>query len=205
MALSLATVGGKITAAFINAVIARVNRQGSTLMIPTSVSGSGVSVSSTGVVTLNAATTATINGIFTSEFENYMVKVRGQLTGAGFATLALALSGTTVSTANYDQNYQSTTGTATSAPAQPLAATSWNVGAGAQVVKSFTIELFSPALTIPTEGTIFGVESAAAGASLATFTSGIFHRLSTAYDGITFGPGGTFSGRIWVYGYNNGV
>ena len=54
MALSLATVGGKITAAFINAIIGLVNRQGTTAVIPTSVAGTGVTLGAAGKVSFSA-------------------------------------------------------------------------------------------------------------------------------------------------------
>jgi hypothetical protein len=63
MALTQAVVGGRITAAIINAIINLLELGGSTRVIPT-VSGSGVSVSSTtGVVTFTAATTITCDSL----------------------------------------------------------------------------------------------------------------------------------------------
>jgi len=59
MALSLATVGGKITATFINLIVARVNLQGSTRIIPTITSTGGTAVvnATTGEVTATGALT----------------------------------------------------------------------------------------------------------------------------------------------------
>src|SRR4051812_23277948 len=103
MALSLATVGGKITAALWNAVVALVNKQGLTSVIPTSVAGSGVAVGAAGVVTFTAATVVNINGCFTSSYDSYLVVVDVPTTSATLTiTGVFRLAGTDVTTANYD-------------------------------------------------------------------------------------------------------
>jgi hypothetical protein len=102
MALSLATVGAKITATFVNLIIARVNRQGVTAIIPTSVAGTTVTVSATGVVSFTAATSVSINGCFTTEFDNYEIALNvTSIATAANLELRLRVAGTDLSTSTY--------------------------------------------------------------------------------------------------------
>ena len=52
---------------------------GLTLITPSSVAGSGVSVSASGKVTFTAATSVSVNGVFSATHDNYLVVVRGSV------------------------------------------------------------------------------------------------------------------------------
>lgn len=86
------------------------------LVVPTSVAGSGVSVSASGKVTMTAATSVSVNGCFTATYDNYLVVMRGVMaagspnfyyrmrsagtdntTASSYSTQELAVSGTSVS------------------------------------------------------------------------------------------------------------
>lgn len=204
MAISLATVGGKITAAFLNLIVGRVNRQGLTAIIPTSVTGTGVTVGAGGAITLAAATTASVNGCFTAEFDNYLI-VSSDLTLAAAALLQLQIrsAGTTIS-ANYAYglNYNNgNTPTSLSQSAQsqiPLVLV-------AQATADFTILIKSPART---SATYLHVDSGTYSASPSALSGYAAYTTVASVDGFTLlnNNGATaqaMTGTLRIYGYNN--
>ena len=56
MAISLVAIGAKVTAYIANLIISVVNQQGYTQVIPTSVSGTGVTLGTYGKVALSTST-----------------------------------------------------------------------------------------------------------------------------------------------------
>ena len=196
MPLSLATVGAKITASFINAIVSRVNRQGLTSIIPTTVTGAGVTLGSTGTVTFAAVTSGSINGCFTSEFDNYRIEcnftsassdLRIRLRAAGtdatggadYGTQVVAAASGTVSSAVYGVGF--------SYLSTAVLTGHWG-----------SVDMFAPAIAGPTRWT--GLFSG----PVSLTSSGGNHVLSVSYDGITIYPAaGTLSGTIRIYGYNN--
>lgn len=75
MAISLVAVGAKITASFMNSIVALVNRQGYTRIIPTAVSGTGVTIASDGLVTAATSVTDFYITFATSDFNHYEVAI----------------------------------------------------------------------------------------------------------------------------------
>lgn len=204
MAISLVAVGGKITAALMNSVITRANAQGTTGIIPTTVAGTGVALGTNGQVTITAATTASINGCFTSTYDNYRVVLN--VTTASTANNVgwrLRASGTDDSGADYDWTDTVNSGSAVSSVAS-AAQTSWvGFNPASSTIAVYDFDFFSPALSVQTsaKGTIHIPKAAAVPAFANTVLT---HRLSTAYDGFTLIPStGTFTGTVRVYGYNN--
>ena len=119
MALSLATVGAKITATFMNLIIAQVNAQGYTAVIPTSVAGTGVTLGAAGKVTFSASTAVSVNGCFTSTYDNYLIVVDISATSANsIPQFRLRLAGTDASGAtDYYSNSLVGSGASTAAAA----------------------------------------------------------------------------------------
>lgn len=201
MAISLVAVGQKWTATIANAIIAAVNAIASNVVTPTSVAGTGVSLSGANVV-VSAATTASVNGCFTSTYSWYEVEF--DLTTSGAATLAgtLRLSGTDAATA-YD-NQRSSGVDATNTTAQTLNQTSFRITVtGITGRSSGRIILYQPAVAVQTTGTVFAGASANPGSAgnMSIFTGFWSHRTLTAYDGITFTPStGNITGTIKVRG-----
>lgn len=205
MALSLATVGGKITAAFINAIIGVVNRQGATAVIPTSVAGTGVTLGAGGKVSFAASTAVSVNGCFTSDFDTYRIEIDSTSSGAAVYTLVERLSGTNAATA-YDLQTNATVN-ATSFPAQSLNQTSWTMNAQAFAGKmNMTIDLYNPALAVATTGlaTVGGAANPMTTSAALIQVLFLSHRTTTAYDGFTLTAStGTITGSIRIYGKNN--
>lgn len=178
---------------------------GMQLVMPTSIATTGAfasaSINHSGSVTFNACATLSLNGVFTSSYDNYMVAIRGTSSDdAGAVGARLRASTTDASGTNY--------------AIQRLDASSTTVGAGRVTSHTFTrlmvlddgqrsggvAYLFGPYLAQPT-----AFRSVSASAYLDAYIRdwASTHSLSTSYDGITlaneFGAA-TISGLVSVYG-----
>lgn len=203
MALSLATVGGKITAAFMNLIVAEVNKQGHTAIIPTSVAGTGVTVGASGKVSFTASTSISLNGIFTSTYDHYKVEIYTTASSTAVLRVVLRSAGTDATAANYDYTLlYANSGSPSSATVAANANWTLNASISSTVMKH-NLELTNPFLASMTTAIGRSVAYASAVAPLiGNFGGG--HRLSTSYDGLTFTAStGSLTGTIRVYGYNN--
>jgi len=203
MALSLASVGQKITAAFINAIIGVVNRQGTTAVIPTSVAGTGVTLGAAGKVTFSASTAVSVNGCFTSTYDNYLIVVDISATSANsIPQFRLRLAGTDASGAT-DYYSNSLVGSGATAAAGAYSTNLGYIATASLRETSGELRLFEPALAAPTRWTVTSMQHA----TTPVIQVGVFggrHNLSTAYDGITIYPStGNITGTFRIYGYNN--
>ena len=167
------------------------------LIVPTSVAGSGVSVSATGKVTFTSSATINVNGCFTSAYDNYLMVMRftsGATTGV---KLRMRASGTDNSTAN---SYVS----------QYLDASSTSV-TGARFTQNITIDIsasyatqscgthlyfYGPFLTQPTAMRSVNVNDSS---SAYLYDIAATHNQSTAYDGFTL-TSGSITGALTIYG-----
>lgn len=204
MAISLVAVGQKITAALMNQVIGQVNGIALIGIKPTSVAGTGVTVSNNGSVTFTNATTVSLNGVFTGTYDNYRI-VWNSSTRSSNNTMYFRLrqAGTDISTTTYAFNKGYDTGTARVVQqntAQNMAALDIAAGIG-QTSDGYT-DIFGPANGGYTTGT--GLCFVWVGGVPYTITTGFYNSTATGSDGISFFPSaGTWSGTIRVYGYNN--
>lgn len=172
-------------------------------VIPTSVVGGTVAAG--GRVTFTGVTNLSLNGCFTSAYDNYVVVFDLATAGAGTLSIVMRAAGTD-STTGYDSQRLLAQNT-TTASAQTLNAANWvgsgGVGiAGGQQVGE--MRFFSPARAV---GTVARVDNTIT-ANPMTTTSGLYmgsllHRPATAYDGFSLMPStSTFTGTLTVYGYN---
>ena len=203
MALSLASVGQKITAAFMNLIVAEVNKQGHTAIIPTSVAGTGVTVGASGKVSFTASTSISLNGIFTSTYDHYKVEIYTTASSTAVLRVVLRSAGTDATAANYDYTLlYANSGSPSSATVAANANWTLNASISSTVMKH-NLELTNPFLASMTTAIGRSVAYASAVAPLiGNFGGG--HRLSTSYDGLTFTTStGSLTGTIRVYGYND--
>ena len=211
MTISNVAVGEDVTASKTNEIITDVNLSAGFGMIPTSVSGTGVSYNATtGLVTFTAATTASainINGCFTSAFANYRIIWDIPTTSTNLnLTMQLRVGGTSAATA-YDRIINGGTG-AIAAPTMVnnLNQTSWQVAAATTAQHHSTLDLFRPFVAVGTVGLLQGIGLTNPPTAASTFAlqqAGLFHRTATAYDGFTITPStGTCTGTLRIYGYN---
>lgn len=178
-------------------------------IVPTSVAGTGVSYSTTtGLVTFTASSTINLNGVFTSIFSNY--KCFLEITNQTIAMIPIArmrLSGTDNSTAVYDHaiTYHSAGAFAISAAngsaSALLGATNGIAGQGYNV----TMDILNPAKAVNTQ---FNIDKSnptvGSTAGILNATGAVKHRVTTAFDGITFfsTPASSLTGTVKIYGYN---
>ena len=176
---------------------------GMKLLTPTSIaigSGSG-SVGSTGTVTVSAASSVSLNGVFSTTYNNYLVLFG--LTGSTAIDLLARLraSGTDNSSANYGRQliYGDT-----SLAASTTTATSWNLGQlydsdGKRTVLDLMVK--DPASSsIYTTGRADSISNA--NSTPYALKSLFGTTVTTAYDGISFiASSGTITGTIAIYGY----
>lgn len=174
----------------------------SDIIYPTSVAGTGVTLLG-GQVSFSAATSVSVNGCFTSDYDNYLVQAR-YVAAAGTPTVNLRMRNAGVDASGAGTYfYQRLTAGATSVASSQVtdsqartcdASTSQNV--------SIT-EFFGPALTVTTTGKNRGtIISTAAGIQMNFHDFG--HNVATAHDGFSLYPAtSSLTGTLRVYGMRN--
>ena len=166
-------------------------------MVPTSVSGSGVSVSTSGKVTFTSATSISVNGCFTSTYDNYLIVLRATNPSSFDIRFRLRSSGTD-STTGYTYQYLYATGTSVTAARSAIGYFSTSVGFSGQHGGSH-IYLYGPFLSQPTAHRTVGASSGPSGPLIYDWAE--THNVSGTYDGLTFFPdGGSLTGALTIYG-----
>lgn len=175
-------------------------------IVPTSIavgSGSG-SVNSTGTVTVSASSSVSLNGVFSSTYNNYLVLFG--LTGSTAIDLLARLraSGTDNSSANYGR--QLIFGDTSLGASSTGSATSWNLGQlydadGKRTVLDLMVK--DPASSsIYTSGKADAISNVNGAPYALKSLYGM--TVTNAYDGISFiASSGTISGTVSIYGYKN--
>jgi hypothetical protein len=170
------------------------------LIEPESISFSGTSAAITGLgsVEFTAVTSLSLNGVFSSDFDNYMIVVRHVGSGNDQLVMRLRLAGTDNSTAN-SYTRQSLTASSTTITGVRSASDNGRVGFVSSTLRSGdAIYLYGPALAQPTA---VRATSVTGNNNAETIDRAWTHNASTAYDGctlLTASP--TFTGRVAVYG-----
>jgi hypothetical protein len=176
---------------------------GLVVMTPSSISYSGTSASinADGSVDFSACTSLSLNGVFTSDYDNYMVAIRCVATSS-FEGLnyRLRVSGADNSTAS---SYVSQRITASSTTISGGRSTN-NCGVVIQVDDEQRSggqwHIYGPYLAQPTAARGVNVNGQT-GAAMVDWAS--THNQSTSYDGFTFYPAsGNFSGLLTIFGFN---
>lgn len=175
------------------------------VMTPTSIASTGTgnssSINSDGSVNFASCATLSLNGVFTSSYDNYMVVMRsvGSLDDQNI-WFRMRSSGTDNTTANsYTRqaliaNGSSIIAARASADFGVFASNDDSERSGS------TAYLFGPYLAQPTAHRLVSAQ----GYLSATVTdAATTHNQSTAYDGITFyNSSANFTGLVTVYGFN---
>jgi hypothetical protein len=169
------------------------------LIVPSSVAGSGVSVSASGKVTFTAASSITIEDIFSSTYDNYLIVISAFRATGGQATVfgRFRVGGSDATGSDYVR--------------QRLQASSTTVSSDRSTLSNFQIiptnegdwsgvhlYLYGPYLTQPTAMrtvNVFGISGGAINDAAST------HSLSSSYTSLTFAPSaGSVTGTCTVYG-----
>jgi len=173
------------------------------IMTPTSIvvagSGSTASIRPDGGVNFSAATSLSLNGVFTAVYDDYMVVMRHNGPGGSQnVDYRLRASGSDAAGSNYvsqilDANTSSVTGSRTTATVGGIAAFGNSVNVG------FTASFYGPSLSQATAVRSLCMFAGASGVILRDYSS--THSLTTAYDGFTLIPtASSITGVITVYG-----
>lgn len=165
------------------------------------------STSTLGKVTFTGASSISLNGVFSSLYDDYLIKVKMTSHVSTVDTdMRLRALGTDSTATNYSQ--QRLTGTASTAASNNLSTQGlWTIdaaGIGATVYDSSDIDLEGPFLTAQTVAkTRFS--AVVSTTSLVTGSGTMWNSATTSYDGFTlFVASGTMTGTIRVFGINNG-
>jgi hypothetical protein len=168
------------------------------LIVPSSVAGSGVSVSASGKVTFTSAATVSMNGVFSATYDNYLAVIRYTNTSDTNTRFRLRASGTDATGSNY--TYQLLRAGSTSVTGSRASADDKG-GIGGVSISLMSGEhfyLYGPALAQPTATRAVNV-SGISDARIDEYAT--THSLSTAYDGFTFyAITGNMTGTCTVYG-----
>jgi len=143
-----------------------------------------------------------LNGVFTSEYDNYMVVIRLTVASASGDNISFRLraSGTDNSTASSYVSQYLYAGSTTVIGARQTLSYGQLTYAYAGTEMGFSTNLYGPYLTQPTA---FRTVAVSNDASALVYDYAGTHNQSTAYDGITIGNIGgsrTISGLVSVYG-----
>lgn len=180
---------------------------GMVLITPTSVdktgTGSTATIGTNGSVEFSSCATLSLNGVFTADYDNYILNAK--LTTS--STLSMVLRGRlrssgTDSTATTDYNSQIMSADGTSASTLRLTDGGyWTismVGSSSSHRDGITAHIFGPYLSAPTAYTTV---TASAASSARIYDCAGTHELSTSYDGITiYIPNIELTGLVSVYG-----
>lgn len=172
-------------------------------IVPSSVSGTGVSVDAAGRVSFTSATEITLDGVFSAAYRNYRILIDSTGTAAGLSCVLRTGGGTDV-TSLYDRTeLLARNGTATSSTA--LNASSWSILGFVSVLIQADIEVSGPFQALATTAISRAgghTNPAAQSTSNGVVTNYFTHRTAASYAGMKFTYTNAQSGSIRVYGYN---
>ena len=171
------------------------------LVKPTSITHSGTSATlgANGQVTFTAVTSLSLNGVFSADFDNYVMSIRSNDSSGQVNILArLRASGVDADAANYTRQYLFVTSTS-AAPARQTSQTYLFVGGSDnEQMSGDHVHIYGPALAQPTATRNVNI-TGQLGAYIQE--NACTHSLSTSYDGITlFGGVNSLTGALTVYG-----
>jgi hypothetical protein len=172
------------------------------LIEPASVSFSGTSAAITGLgsVEFSAVSSLSLNGVFSSDFDNYMLVMRFLSTDGIWLNARFRSSAVDNSTASsYVTQNLIANGTSIGTDVGRLTDNAGRFfGANFTLRNGFATYIYGPSLTQPTAWRSTGVNDAL---SARTFDFAGTHNQSVSYDGLTLiCTSQTISGRVAVYG-----
>jgi hypothetical protein len=174
-------------------------------MTPSSIAHSGTSatINADGGVDFTAVTSLSLNGVFTSDYDNYLLVISETL-GTGTAEslqIRFRAAGTDATGSNYTWQLINATGSTVSgsrSSSQTLGRIA-NSSASSPNANGHTVHIYGPYLAQPTAWRSVDVNSNGAASILDAAGT---HSLSTSYDGCTILiPASSISGTVHVFGY----
>lgn len=175
---------------------------GMVLMTPTSIASTGTgnssSINENGSVTFSSCATLSLNGVFTSDYDNYMISIRHSTGGDNTLNMRFRASGTDNSTAN-SYVFQYLFADSTAVTAARTTTTSGSISYRGNTQRAgVTGYIYGPFLTQPT---VYRSDLADDYLSATVTSLAGTHNQSTSYDGFSLiASAGSFTGLISVYG-----
>jgi len=171
------------------------------LVTPSSIAFAGTSASivGNGSVTFSAVTSLSLNGVFSSTYDNYMVAIGTNISIAANVNARLRVSGTDDSTANSYVD-QSLEGNGTTVGGNRTTSNTVRLFPVNNLQRTgVTVFVYGPNLAQPTAARTVTANDAF---SARIFDVAFTHNQPTAYDGFTLLPqaSASLTGRIAVYG-----
>jgi hypothetical protein len=175
---------------------------GLVVMTPSSIaySGTSASINADGSVVFSACTSLSLNGVFTGDYDNYMVTMRAVGNTPSDARLRMRVSGTDNSTASsYVMQYLEGSGTSVAGARSTTDSAAVFTTSNTQR-DGMLLYIFGPYLSQPTAmrtAGVMGYQNAYIQDKAAT------HNQSTSYDGFTlFHNSNNMTGLLTVFGFN---
>lgn len=181
---------------------ATTNRAGLVPVIPSTiaVSGGTATANSLGVVSFTGTTSVSLNGVFSSQYDNYRIIYKiDSSTVVTFANMRLRASGTDNTASVYSRNGIVQIGSNAAGASNELSTSYFACGWVDTDANASQIDLYNPNKALATSGN-FMVRGFAGGTAF--FAGSYKHASANAFDGVTFySASGSQSGTIQVYGY----
>ena len=182
------------------------NKNGLELIKPTSIASTGTgnssSINTNGSVTFSSCATLSLNGVFSSTYDNYMIVLRFT-NASGTTTLQYRLraSGTDNSTASSYVTQELTADSTSVLGGRYTANLAYFGTAYATQRSGLVMNVYGPFLAQPTASRSVTVGDSS---SAYFYDAAHTHNQSTSYDGLTvLLSAGTISGLVCVYGMRN--
>lgn len=183
-----------------------MSKNGLHLITPTSIASTGTgnssSINTNGSVTFSTCATLSLNGVFSADYDNYMIVMRGTASANVYLEARMRVGGVDEASASNYYTYQMIYADSTTVAGSRL---SQNEGRLANIFNTqrwgFITNIYGPYLAQPTAyRTVTALDYLSAYIEDYAGT----HSLSTSYDGLTFlSSSGSFTGLVGVYGMRN--
>jgi hypothetical protein len=174
---------------------------GMVLLTPTSTANSGgsASIGANGQVTFTGVNELSLNGVFTADFDNYVVSGWGSATSSDQAIRVRMRVGGVNNTTGSSYTFQTLTAASTTVSGSRVTGTEgWGPNLDDEQRSGFFWSFYAPFLAQPTAWRSVAV-TGNSGAQISEYAG--THNQSTSYDGFTIYPGaGSITGKLQVYG-----
>jgi hypothetical protein len=178
-----------------------MSKNGLILLTPTSIAYTGTSatISANGSVTFSACTAVSLNGVFSADYDNYMVVMRETGTVNQVFQIRLRASGTDASDSGHTHQLI-LAGSTTVAAQRDGGQTAFRISNTSNVLsQGHILNFYGPHLAQPTA---LRSVSVCAISNAYIFDVAQTHSVSSSYDGFSLLPNaaGNITGRVAVYG-----
>jgi hypothetical protein len=161
---------------------------------------SGLTLITTG--TMSAAASVTVDGCFTSTYDEYLLVFDATGSTSSILTLGMRNAGSTITAANYQRFRMGFNNNGATDNSAAGSATSWLFGFAVNAIPSvFTFNIYDPVASREGNHHVTGTSINEANNGVGVYTSGLRYSTAQAMDGfIITVSAGTMTGTVRVYG-----